>query len=62
MDRFIAVKKYIPNIPKYSLKSNMDRFIGLQQQDQATNLKRLKSNMDRFIASALFALYCCADV
>mgnify|MGYP006888160419 CR=1 FL=1 len=27
MDRFIANKKYILNIPKYNLKSNMDRFI-----------------------------------
>ena len=27
MDRFIATYNYIPNIPKYNLKSNMDRFI-----------------------------------
>ena len=27
MDRFIAIRNYITNIPKYNLKSNMDRFI-----------------------------------
>ena len=27
MDRFIGNYNYIPDIPKYTLKSNMDRFI-----------------------------------
>ena len=31
MDRFIGNYKYIPNIPKYNLKSNMDRFIAEEE-------------------------------
>ena len=45
-----SYNNYIPNIPKYNLKSNMDRFIDLFNYRPTRKFLYLKSNMDRFIA------------